>query len=196
MTRSILIQQHYLRLSPHTHTHKTILPDKTFWNKHVTNNNNSRGCLRMPSCTITHLPVPRTCRGGKWAKKSDCLVSFGNTSPHSTAYRSELHSENKHFKSCLPVVWPKALTRGWIQAFYNAALWCCHFGIILNYLSYSDHREISSFWVHADVVCCYLFFPLLAQVGAINLKPRDRTYASNVTWILVSVSQTFMLYLL
>lgn len=139
--------------SLHTHTQKTTLPNKTFWNKHVTNNNNSRGCLRTPSCAITHLPVPRTCSGGKWAKKSDCLVSFGNTSQHSTAYRSELHSENKHFKSCWPVVWPKALTREWIQAFYNAALWCCQFGIILTHLLYSDHREIfilGSYW------CCLL----------------------------------------
>ena len=41
-----------------------------------------------------------------------------------------------------------------------------------------------------------IYLPLLAQKGAINLKPRDRTYVSNVTPVLVPVSQTLMLYLL
>ena len=39
--------------------------------------------------------------GGKWARKSDYVVSHGNMSQHSVADRSELHSGNKHFKSCL-----------------------------------------------------------------------------------------------
>lgn len=185
MTHSILIQQHYLTLSPHTHTQKTTLPNKTFWNKYVTNNNNSRGCLQTPSCTITHLPVPRTFREGKWAKKSDCLVSFGNTSQHSTRHRSELHSENKHFKSCWPVVWPTDLTKHEFRLFTTR-----HNDVVIS----------ASFWpiYYIQTTEKYLRFGLfaVAKVVTINLKPCDRTHVSNVTSVLFSVSQTVVLYLL
>ena len=41
--------------------------------------------------------------------------------------------------------------------FYMVALWCCYFSALLIHLSPSDHREISSFWVHTGCGSQFIF---------------------------------------
>lgn len=70
-------------------------------------NMNNNG--REDNCHLSRLFVDtqswRSCHGGKWAIKSNYLLTVENTSQHSTcSFRSELHSGNTHFKSWVPHV--------------------------------------------------------------------------------------------
>ena len=71
---------------------------------------------------------------GKWARRSDYLVSFWNMSQHSTAqhstaqqssYRSELHSGNKHFKNdetLIIVISPRNILVVWFLPIWFMAI--------------------------------------------------------------------------